>query len=90
MMPIKQNPNSVLNIEDKRFASIAERTLNKNFQKTYSEIDLDRYSICLIKETVLECMKQLAIPVDMNNSFHKVFVEQQWDHLARRFGINEK
>jgi hypothetical protein len=83
------NMIDVKQITDGRIRSIVTRTLDDHFRSTYTHLNLEKYSEYLVRETVLECIKQMAFPVDMENPFHKTFVEKQWDHLAKRFNLQE-
>jgi hypothetical protein len=76
-------------ISDGRIRSLSERTLDKHFSYTFTDLNLEEYTEHLVKETVLECMKQLALPLDMSNPFHKTLIQNQWDHLALRYEIHE-
>lgn len=77
-------------IKDKRIESIVNRTLNNYFKDRVDSLDVAEFSEHLIRETVIECMRQLALPVDLKNDEHVAIVHSQWDHLAKRFGIPER
>lgn len=77
-----------LSLDDKRIESLANRVLEQHFPGD-SKVNIVIYTECLVKETVLECMKQLAFPIDIKDNLQSSIVNKQWDHLARRFGIHE-
>lgn len=81
---------SRLNLDDKRYDALAERALNKSVSEGSLSVNIVAYTETLIKETVLECMRQLAIPVDIRSEITSNIVQAQWDHLARRFSIAEQ
>lgn len=84
---LKTTMTMIINLKDRRLQAIATRTLDKHFKQTYSELDLNRYTEFLIKETVRECMKQIAMPINMDDYSTMLIVEKQWEYLIKRFGV---
>lgn len=78
------------NFNDKRIESLVNRTLEKYFNKDAENLDVAKYSKCLIQETVIESMKQMALPLDIKDPAQSAILQKQWDHLVVRFGIAEK
>lgn len=80
----------MIKVNDLRIQSLVERTLDKHFAATYTTLDLNKYSECLVKETVQECMKQLAIAVNINDYDTSIIIHKMWDHLAKRYAIADE
>lgn len=79
-----------IEVQDSRIQSLVDRTLDTNFKSTYTELDLAKYSKALVRETVLECMKQAAMAVDIKDYDTSITISKIWDHLAKRYKIAEQ
>lgn len=74
-----------IQVTDKRIQALVVKAAG-----TDTEIrNLDEFATNLVKATVRECMRQLAMPVDVVDPQSMAIVKSQWDYLSARFGVKE-